>query len=255
MGRIDGKRALITGGGRGIGKGIAHRFAAEGAQVVLTQRDEGLLDATVSEIASKGGDASAVAGDISSPESATQIVNHVLETYGSIDILVNNAGRTGRIGPFLDVSIADWQSYLNTNLTGAFVISQAIARNMVQTRIQGRIINMGSVDSFASEPNAAPYAASKGGLWLLTRAMAVDLAPHGIAVNMIAPGPIRVERTAQRADDPEIQSHRQRVIPMGAYGTPADVAAAALYLASDECRYVTGSSITVDGGGTAFLPF
>ena len=107
MGRIDGKRALITGGGRGIGKGIAHRFAAEGAQVIVTQRDKDLLDATVSEISSTGGDAAAVAGDISSPDAATDIVNQVLETYGSIDILVNNAGRTGRIGPFLDVSIAD----------------------------------------------------------------------------------------------------------------------------------------------------
>ena len=200
MGRIDGKRALITGGGRGIGKGIAHRFAAEGAQVIVTQRDKDLLDATVSEISSTGGDAAAVAGDISSPDAATDIVNQVLETYGSIDILVNNAGRTGRIGPFLDVSIADWQSYLDTNLTGAFVVAQAIARTMVQKKIPGRIINMGSVDSFASEPNAAPYAASKGGLWLLTRAMAVDLAPHDIAVNMIAPGPIRVERTAQLFD-------------------------------------------------------
>ena len=192
MGRIDGKRALITGGGRGIGKGIAHRFAAEGAQVIVTQRDKDLLDATVSEISSTGGDAAAVAGDISSPDAATDIVNQVLETYGSIDILVNNAGRTGRIGPFLDVSIADWQSYLDTNLTGAFVVAQAIARTMVQKKIPGRIINMGSVDSFASEPNAARYAASKGGLWLLTRSMAFDLAPHDISVNKISPGPIRV---------------------------------------------------------------
>ena len=161
MGRIDGKRALITGGGRGIGKGIAHRFAAEGAQVIVTQRDKDLLDATVSEISSTGGDAASVAGDISSPDAATDIVNQVLETYGSIDILVNNAGRTGRIGPFLDVSIADWQSYLDTNLTGAFVVAQAIARTMVQKKIPGRIINMGSVDSFASEPNAAPYAARR----------------------------------------------------------------------------------------------
>lgn len=255
MGRLEGKRALITGGGRGIGAGIARRFAAEGAHVILTQRDVGLLEATADGIQADGGRVTWFAGDVGTPAGAAAIVDETLERVGSLDILMNNAARTGQVGPFLEVALVDWHSYIDTNLTGAFVVAQAVARHMVDAGIEGRIVNTGSVDSFASEANASPYAASKGGLWLLTRAMAVDLAPHGIAVNLIAPGPIRVERSEVRARDPEIQAKRKRVIPQGAYGMPEDVAAAAVYLASDECRYVTGSAITVDGGGRAFLPF
>ncbi len=255
MGRLDGKRALIKGGGRGIGKGIARRFAAEGAQVVLSQRDSNALNATVDEISSTGAEAIAITGDVSTPDGAAQIANAALESVGMLDILINNAGRTGRAGSFLDVTLEDWQNYIDTNLTGAFVVAQTVARAMVKNGIEGRIVNMGSVDSFAAEANVAPYAASKGGLWLLTRSMAVDLAPHQIAVNLIAPGPIVVERSIQRNSDPEIRARRERVIPLGPHGTPDDVAAAAVYLASDECRYVSGSAITIDGGGRAFLPF
>lgn len=255
MGRLEGKRALITGGGRGIGAGIARRFAAEGAHVILTQRDVDLLGATADGICADGGTVTYFRGDVGTPAGASAIVEEALERVGSLDILMNNAARTGQVGPFLEVSLEDWQSYIDTNLTGAFVVAQAVSRHMVDAGIEGRIVNTGSVDSFASEANASPYAASKGGLWLLTRAMAVDLAPYGIAVNLIAPGPIRVERSEVRARDPELRAKRGRVIPQGAYGMPEDVAAAAVYLASDECRYVTGSAITVDGGGRAFLPF
>ena len=255
MGRLEGKRALITGGGRGIGAGIARRFAAEGAHVILTQRNVGLLEATAEGIRADGGTVTFFAGDVGTPAGAAAIVEAALDRVGSLDILINNAARTGQVGPFLEVALEDWHSYIDTNLTGAFVVAQAVARHMAAEGIEGRIVNTGSVDSFAAEANASPYAASKGGLWLLTRAMAVDLAPYGIAVNLIAPGPIRVERSEVRARDPEVRAKRERVIPQGAYGTPEDVAAAAVYLASDECRYVTGSAITVDGGGRAFLPF
>ncbi len=255
MRRFEGKRALITGGGRGIGAGIARRFAAEGAHVILTQRDVGLLASTADGIQADGGTVTYFQGDVGTPAGAAAIVAEALDRVESLDILINNAARTGQVGPFLDVLLEDWHSYIDTNLTGAFVVAQAVARHMVAEGIEGRIVNTGSVDSFASEANASPYAASKGGLWLLTRAMAVDLAAYGIAVNLIAPGPIRVERSEVRARDPEIRAKRARVIPQGAYGMPEDVAAAAVYLASDECRYVTGSAITVDGGGRAFLPF
>ena len=255
MGRLEGKRALITGGGRGIGAGIARRFAAEGAHVILSQRNVDLLKSTADGIQADGGTVTFFRGDVGTPASAAAIVDEALDRVGSLDILMNNAARTGQVGPFLEVALEDWHSYIDTNLTGAFVVAQAVARHMVDAGIEGRIVNTGSVDSFASEANASPYAASKGGLWLLTRAMAVDLAPHGIAVNLIAPGPIRVERSEVRARDPELRARRERVIPQGAYGMPEDVAAAAVYLASDECRYVTGSAVTIDGGGRAFLPF
>jgi NAD(P)-dependent dehydrogenase (short-subunit alcohol dehydrogenase family) len=253
MGRLEGKTALITGGGRGIGKGIAQRFAAEGARLVLAQRSEAQLDETVREIEAAGGVATAVRADVSRPDEVDRLVDAAIAELGQVDILANNAARVGRVGNFLDVSLDDWRSYIDTNLTGAFMVAQAVARHMVAAGVRGRIINTGSVDSFASEPEAAPYAASKGGIWLLTRAMAVDLAAHGIVVNMLAPGAIKVERTVDRSRDTELMAWRTRATPLGPHGEVEDVAAAAVFLASDECRYLTGSAITIDGGLMARL--
>ena len=255
MRRLEGKTALITGGGSGIGKGIARRFAVEGARMVLAQRRRKALEATVTEIEAAGGWALAVPTDVSQPESVEALVRTALDTLGHLDILVNNAGRTGAAGSFLEVSLADWRSYLDINLTGAFMVAQAVARHMAEAGIQGRIVNTGSVDSFASELGASPYAASKGGLWMLTRAMAVDLAPYRIQVNMLAPGPILVERSVEKYSDPRLRAWRERMVPLGAHGNAEDVAAAALFLASDECRYMTGSAITIDGGVMAGLAF
>ena len=248
MGRLEGKTALITGGGRGIGKGIAKRFASEGARLFLAQRSRDQLDATVDEIEAAGGSATALAADLSQPEEIERTFSAALNTLGRLDILVNNAGRTGTAGSFLDVSLEDWNSFINTNLTGPFLLAQLVAQHMVDAGIEGRIVNTGSVDSFGAENHAAPYAASKGGLWLLTRAMATDLARHKIAVNMLAPGPILVEANAWKYRDPEIRARRDAAIPLGGHGNVEDVASAALFLASDECRYVTGSAIAVDGG-------
>ena len=205
MGRLEGKTALITGGGNGIGKAIAQRFAAEGARVVLAQRRRELLEATAKEIEVAGGWALPVPTDVSQPESVAALVRTALDTVGRLDILINNAGRTGTAGSFLEVSLEDWRSYIDINLTGAFVVAQAVARHMVEAGIQGRIVNTGSVDSFAAEKSAVPYAASKGGLWLLTRAMAVDLAPHRIQVNMLAPGLALAERNRERYQDPAVR--------------------------------------------------
>ena len=248
MGRLEGKTALITGGGRGIGKGIAKRFAKEGACLFLAQRSRDQLDATVQEIESEGGRAQAIPADLAHPEEIQSLVAAAVDALGRVDILVNNAGRTGTAGGFLDVSLEDWHSYLDTNLTAPFLLAQRVAQHMVDAGIEGRIVNTGSVDSFGAENNAVPYAASKGGLWMLTRAMASDLAPHRIAVNMLAPGPILVEGNAWKYEDAEIRAHRDAVIPLGGHGNVEDVASAALFLASDECRYITGSAIAVDGG-------
>ncbi|MBM4437844.1 MAG: SDR family oxidoreductase [Actinobacteria bacterium] len=253
MGRLDHKVAVITGGGRGIGKGIALRFAAEGASLALCQRDPTSLQTTVGQIVAAGGAAFGTALDVTDPLAVQRLIDAAIATYGRIDILVNNAGKTGRIGPFLEVSLDDWRAYLETNLTAAFVVAQAVARRMVEQGVKGRIVNIGSVDSFAAEKDASPYAASKGGLWLLTRAMAVDLGPYGVAVNLIAPGPILVERSVEKYKSEELRAARAKAIPLGAHGNVADVAAAAVYLASDECRYVTGAALTVDGGLMASL--
>ena len=256
MERLKGKAALITGGGTGIGRAIALRFAAEGARVVIAQRNAEALDATVAEIEAAGGWARAVPTDITQTDQVLALVDQAIEVTGRVDILVNNAGRTGRAGAFLDVDLDVWRNFIETNLTGPFVIAQAVARHMVSARVPGRIINTGSVDSFASEMQAAPYAASKGGLLMLTRSMAIELGSHGISVNLLAPGPILVDKERRALSRPGAggQAHR-RQFPLGPFGRVEDVAAAALFLASDECQYITGSAITIDGGTLAKAHF
>ena len=173
----------------------------------------------------------------------------------SIDILVNNAGKTGGSGNFLDVSLEEWQAFIDVNLTGAFLAGQAVARHMVDNDLGGRIINIGSVNSFGAEPEALPYVASKGGIRLLTCGMAVDLARYGITVNMLAPGPIRVGRNAQLFDAEPLASGLARSIPFGSPGRGEDVASAALFFATEESRFVTGASLLVDGGYMSQLNF
>ena len=148
MGRLEGKAALITGGGTGIGRAIALRFAAEGARVVIAQRNAEALDATVADIEADGGWARAVPTDITQTDQVLALVDQAIEATGRLDILVNNAGRTGRAGAFLDVDLDVWRDFIETNLTGPFVIAQAVARHMVSAGVAGRIINTGSVDSF-----------------------------------------------------------------------------------------------------------
>ena len=255
MGRLDGKAALITGGGTGIGRAIALRFAAEGARVVIAQRNAAALDATVADIEADGGWARAVPTDITQPDQVRALVEDAIAATGRLDILANNAGRTGAAGPFLDIELEVWRDYIETNLTGPFVIAQAVARHMVDAGIKGRIVNTGSVDSFASEMQAAPYAASKGGLWMLTRSMAIELGVHGIAVNLLAPGPILVDKNAARYKDPAVVAKRTQAIPLRPYGRVEEVAAAALFLASDECQFMTGSALTIDGGTLAKIHY
>lgn len=246
-GRLAGKTAIVTGGARGIGAAIARRFAAEGAQVVVADilpsppdlPDGGLF----------------VPCDVSNPEHVRALIDKTLEAFGRLDIAINNAGRTGGTGPFLDVRLEDWQRYLDTNLTGVFLVGQAAARAMVERHIAGRIINIGSINSFAAEPGAAAYVASKGGVRLLTKAMAVELAGYGILVNMIAPGSILTERNAALFQSEPLRSGFTRSIPLGHPGAGADIAGAAVFLASDENQFITGASLIVDGGLTALLRY
>ena len=255
MGRLEGKAALITGGGTGIGRAIALRFAAEGARVVIAQRNAEALDATVADIEAAGGWAHAKQTDITKPDQVHALVDEAITAAGRLDILANNAGRTGAAGPFLDIELDVWHEYIQTNLTGPFMVAQLVARHMVAEGIKGRIVNTGSVDSFASEMNAAPYAASKGGLWLLTRSMAIELGAHGIAVNLLAPGPILVDKNAARYRDPAVVAKRTQAIPLHPFGRTEEVAAAALFLASDECQFMTGSALTIDGGTLAKIHY
>jgi len=197
MGRLAGKVAVITGGGKGIGRGVGLRYSLEGAKVALAQRDELTLRASVDEIQRQGGNAIGVPADIRRPEAVQRMVDATAAAFGDIHILVHAAGIGGRPGgEFLEQTPEYWQSYLDTNLTGTFLVCQAVARHMVARATRGRIITIGSINAWVTQARASAYSASKGGVWTLTRAMAWELAPHGIAVNMLAPGPIKVERTA-----------------------------------------------------------
>jgi NAD(P)-dependent dehydrogenase (short-subunit alcohol dehydrogenase family) len=183
------------------------------------------------------------------------LIQATLDTYGRIDILVNNAGIAGSNGPFLDLPFETWQQIIAVNLTGMFLCGQAAARVMVAQGIHGRIINIGSINSFAAEKESAAYAASKGGVVLLTKAMAVELGEYGITVNCLGVGPVWVERNAPLFDAEPLRTVLAKSIPIGRPGDVDEVAAAAVFFASDECTFVTGASLMVDGGYRAYNRF
>jgi NAD(P)-dependent dehydrogenase (short-subunit alcohol dehydrogenase family) len=253
--RLEHKVAIVTGGGRGIGKGIARRFAQEGATVVIAQRDPESAARTVAEFAAEGNTAFFVQTDVAIPEQITAMVNTCEERYGRVDVLVNNAGLTGVDKSIIDMSLDTWSHALATNLTSLFLCTQAVARVMVRTKTPGSIINIGSINSFRAQKQAIHYVATKGAVPLLTMAMAVDLAEHGIRVNAIAPGLISTERTAPRYLHQEAVDMVTRTVPLGRTGTVEEVAALATFLASDECPYIQGETILIDGGFTAYLRF
>ena len=244
-GRLAGKVAIVTGAAGGIGAGCAARFRDEGAEVVVAD--------LVPPAGALGiDDLTFVRCDVADPADVAKLVAAAERRRGRIDALVHAAALLGGSGPFLEVTAESWAAYIRVNLTGTFVVGQAVARAMAATG-GGRIVTIGSVNSFAAEPTAAPYVASKGGVRLLTKAMAVDLARHGITVNMIAPGPIAVPRNAEAFAAPPMVRSFARLVPAGAAGGPADIANAAVFLCEEASRYVTGTEIVVDGGTLALL--
>jgi glucose 1-dehydrogenase len=247
MGRVAGKVALVTGAGGGIGGAGAEALAREGAAVFCTDIDAAAAEATAGRIRDASGQAAAQGLDVRDREAVDQAVAAVVRQFGRLDILLECAGSSHR-GNSLDLDPPTWDRIIAVNLTGMFHLGQAAARQMVRRGGGGSIINVTSQLAEVARPERAAYVASKGGGRSLTHAMAVDLAAHGIRVNAIAPGPTLTGLTRASYTDPAARRATEALIPLGRLGQPDDLAGAVLYLASDESRWVTGSTVTVDGG-------
>ncbi|HXG13496.1 MAG TPA: 3-oxoacyl-ACP reductase family protein [Gemmataceae bacterium] len=243
--RLAKKVAIITGAGRGIGREMALRFAVEGARVVVADVDGQRAGAVSAEIRASGGTARAVPVDITVPAQVDSLIQATLAHFGRLDVLVNNAG-VGLNKPFLTTTPEEWDRLIRVNLTGTFLCAQAAARVMVEQG-GGRIVNIASISGQRGGQGRAAYGASKAGIILLTRVMAVELAVHGITVNAIAPGPVVTDMSNGTHTEATRRSYHER-IPLRRYGTPAEIAAAAVFLASDEASFVNGHTLNVDGG-------
>jgi len=236
--------AVVTGGGRGIGRAIALKFAGEGADVVVVSRTAANAEKVAGEIRALGRQAWAFAVDVADATAVTAAAEAILAAAGRVDILVNNAGVT-RDGLLMRMSDADWDTVLDTNLKGAFLVTKAFARAFVRQR-RGSILNISSVIGLIGNAGQCNYAASKAGLIGFTQSVARELASRGITVNAIAPGFIETDMTAELNET--LRADLLKRIPLGVLGQTEDIAGAALYLASPAARYVTGQVLTVDGG-------
>jgi 3-oxoacyl-[acyl-carrier protein] reductase len=240
---LSGRVALVTGASRGIGQAIATQLAAQGAHVVAAARG-GNADATAAAIGGAGGRCEATALDVTEPGEIDRVVADVLARHGRIDILVNNAGIT-RDQLLLRLKRDDWDAVIATNLTAAFALTQAVLKPMIRQR-GGRVICISSVVGQAGNPGQANYAASKAGLIGFAKSVAQEVASRGVTVNVVAPGMIDTDMT--RALKDRAQGDWLSRIPLRRLGTPADVAAAVCFLASDEASYITGQVLAVNGG-------
>lgn len=244
MGLLDNKIAVITGAGRGIGHGIAVRFAGEGADVVCCSRTEANAAKAAADVSALGRRSWAHAVDVADAAAVSAVTEKILAETGRVDVLVNNAGVT-RDGLLMRMSEADWDVVLDTNLKGCFNWVKAVSRSMLKQRA-GRIINVASIIGLIGNAGQCNYAASKAGIFGLTRSVAREFASRGITCNAIAPGFIETDMTA--ALGAEMRQKLLAQVPLARLGTPDDVASVALFLASDLAGYVTGQVVTVDGG-------
>jgi 3-oxoacyl-[acyl-carrier protein] reductase len=244
MAGLEGRIALVTGASQGIGRAVALELARAGATVALAARNEAKLAEAVAEIEGAGGQAAAFQLDVASEESIKAGARAVIERYGKVEILVNNAGIT-RDGLMMAMKRGDWDDVLGTNLTGAFLLTQALLRPMLKNR-WGRIINISSVVGRTGQAGQVNYAASKAGLIGLTRSLAREVASRGITVNAVAPGYIETPMTAVL--DEKQRTAMMATIPLGRAGTDVEIAQSVVFLASDAAGYITGHVLDVNGG-------
>jgi glucose 1-dehydrogenase len=246
--RLQGKVAVVTGAGTGIGQAIAVAFAQSGAAVVVDYVGKASVsEDTINKISAMGGKVLRVDADISLPDEVNELVQKTVAAFGKLDIFVNNAGIEKKIA-FVDYPLEEWQKIMAVNLTGPFLCSQAAARQMITQGNGGRIINISSIHEDLPMVQNAAYSTSKGGLRMLMRTIAVELAPHQITVNNIGPGAIYTPIDKDVEMDAKLNDQILAEIPLGRWGKPEEVARLAVYLASDDAAYMTGSTHFIDGG-------
>jgi len=246
--RLAGKKSLVTGSGSGIGQAIAIEFAKEGADVVVNYRgNPSGAKETRAAIEKTGRRAVTVQADVGITAEARRLISDSIGALGGLDILVNNAGIEKR-APFLEVSEQDYRSVIEVNMNAPFFLAQAFVQHLRETQRPGKIVNISSVHEELSFPHFTPYCMAKGGLKMMMRNLAIELASCGITVNNIAPGAIETPINRKLLEDPKALAALNSNIPMGRMGKPPDVAHAAVFLASAEADYITGTTIVVDGG-------
>ncbi|KRF02186.1 sugar dehydrogenase [Frateuria sp. Soil773] len=246
--RLQDKVALVTGAAQGIGRAIALRLARDGAAVLVEDRqDNASAQETLALLRQQGAQAALLVGDVGQVADCRRVVAEGVACMGRIDVLVNNAG-VERRAPFFDAEEADYDLVLGVNLKGPFFLSQAFARHVRERGGGGRIVNVSSVHEELPFPHFASYCASKGGLKMLMRDLAIELAPLGISVNNVAPGAVKTPINAKLMAQPALLEALLADIPLGRLGAPEDVAAAVAFLAGADAGYVTGTTLTVDGG-------
>jgi NAD(P)-dependent dehydrogenase (short-subunit alcohol dehydrogenase family) len=246
--RLAGRRALVTGANGGLGSAIAIGLARAGASVAVHSRLASAGDVVRDKIRAAGGAAVTVTGDVTSGVDVAEMMRQTVSGIGGLDILVNNAGIISTT-PFLDLEEEEWRRVIDTNLTGYFLVGQAAAKIMVAAR-GGSIINVSSTRQVQAWPGSLPYASSKGGIAMLTRSMALELAPLGVRVNSIAPGTFVTDLNRHYLTDPDFREKRLATIPAGRYGNADEVAEAVVFLSSDSASFVVGASLAIDGGQT-----
>jgi NAD(P)-dependent dehydrogenase (short-subunit alcohol dehydrogenase family) len=252
---LTGKRVLISGGSSGIGEATAQRLLEEGARVVIGGLDADQVGAAVTRLAPLG-EISGVAVDVRVEGDVARLVSTALEALGGIDVLINNAGIAWR-EPFLDITPDNWDRIIAVNLRGMFLVAQAVSRVLVEQGSGGAIVNMSSTNGLGGEADYAHYNASKGGVLLLTKTMAVELGRHGIRVNALCPGyidtPLNAGIVADMGDDGFVEAYARDSIPLGRPGRAAEVAAVYAFLASDDASFMNGAEVVVDGGQLAIM--
>src|ERR1700737_4978380 len=248
--KLEGKTVLITGGGQGIGQGIAFRLAEEGADIVIDYvGSPQSADATVAQIQKVGRRALAVQADISSVDQIHTMMKQAIDSFGGVDVLINNAG-VEKHGSIWEATEHDYDLVLTINLKGAFFASQAFVQHRMAAKKPGKIINISSVHEELPFPHFTSYCASKGGMKMMMRNLSIELAPYGITVNNIAPGAIETPINTALLNDPSELKDLLDNIPLGRLGRVSDVAGAAVFWASADADYITGTTIVVDGGLT-----